>query len=843
VIKVLIVDDDPRGTELLVQRLDGQGFELSAAGSGAEALQIAAAECPDVILLDVMMPEMDGIEVCRRLKASAELRMIPVILVTAMDRDEDVVRGLDAGAADYVTKPINLVLLVARLRSAMRLRSSYAALARMNDCLQAEIVERQNAERLLLRRNTLLGAMNQVFEKALACESDGDVIRAGLLVAQELTGSPLGYVGELSDPGHYEIRVMSVPDWQAGSLATRKVATVNRDMAIRGIWGKVLEEGRSVLTNEPASHPDCAGIPPGHWPITALLAVPLKRDGQTIGMIALANKEAGYDASDQEMMESLAVAFVEALMRKRAEETLREREERFRNIVQNASEVIYTLSPDGIVTFISPAWTTTLGWDVAAIEGKSYLPLVHPDDLAECRSFVQRVLATGTAEKGLCYRIRHKDGSWRWATAALSVVKDKQGNPLYCVGVGEDITERKRVGEELRKKEEELRQSQKLEAVGLLAGGIAHEFNNLLQAIGGYAECAREGLTPREQRYQDLQQIIKAADRAAMLTRQLLGFSRRCVLQPRNVDPNSVVTDLAKLLRPLIGERIVLTLVLTENAAAVFGDPGELQQVLLNLCLNARDAMPEGGQLVIKTDLVMLSEPFSDPRFRIRPGRHVVFGVTDTGCGISPEVQQHIFEPFFTTKELGKGTGLGLAMVYGLVQQHQGAIHVYSEPGKGTSFKLYLPAVARSTPGKPVEGPPRVAGGKETILVAEDDPLVRRLAVRILTAAGYQVLTASDGAEALRVFAEHRQDISLVVMDAIMPKLTGHEVYRRIKAQHPSARVIFVSGYDRETGQSQPLFRENLRLVEKPFDADTLLRSVREALDEEVECLAATTTA
>jgi CheY-like chemotaxis protein len=296
-------------------------------------------------------------------------------------------------------------------------------------------------------------------------------------------------------------------------------------------------------------------------------------------------------------------------------------------------------------------------------------------------------------------------------------------------------------------------------------------------------------------------------------------------------------------LRPLIGEHIVLTLVLTENAAAVYGDPGELQQVLLNLCLNARDAMPEGGQLVIKTDLVMLSEPFSDPRFHIRPGRHVVFGVTDTGCGMSPEVQQHMFEPFFTTKELGKGTGLGLAMVYGLVQQHQGAIHVYSEPGKGTSFKLYLPAVAHSTPGEPVSEPPRVAGGKETILVAEDDPMVRRLAVRILTAAGYQVLAASDGAEALRVFAEHRQDISLVVMDAIMPKLTGHEVYRRIKAQNPSARVIFVSGYDRETGQSQPLFRENLRLVEKPFDADTLLRSVREVLDEETECLTATTTA
>jgi len=843
VIKVLIVDDEPLCVEVLVQRLKGEGFELATAYSGADALRIAAADCPDVILLDVLMPEMDGIEVCRRLKASEELRMIPVILVTAMDQDEDMVRGLDAGAADYVTKPVNPVLLAARLRSATRLRNSYAAMTRMNDRLQAEIVERQSAEQRLLRRNALLGAMNQVFEKALACESDGDVIQAGLLVAQELTGSPLGYVGELGDAGRYEIRVMSALDRRAGPLAIRKIATVNRNMASSGIWGRVLQDGRSMLSNDPAGHPDGADVPPGHRPITAFLGVPLKRDGKTIGMIALANKVSGYDASDQEMVESLAVAFVEALMRKRAEEMLRQREEHFRNIVQNVSEIIHTLSPEGIITFVSPAWTATLGWDVAETEGKSYLPFVHPDDLAECQAFVQRVLAAGTAERGFCYRIRHKDGSWRWMRAALSVVKDKQGHPLYCVGVAEDITEHKRVGEALQKKEEERRQSQKLEAVGLLAGGIAHEFNNLLQAIGGYADCAQEGLSPQQQRYQDLDQIIKAADRAAMLTRQLLGFSRRSVLQPRNVDPNGAVADLAKLLRPLIGEHIALSLVLAENVEAVRGDPGELQQVLLNLCLNARDAMPGGGQLVIKTDVVMLKEPFSDPRFHIRPGRHVVFAVTDTGCGIRPEVQQHIFEPFFTTKEVGKGTGLGLAMVYGVVQQHQGAIHVYSEPDQGTSFKIYLPAVTDDAGSETVDEPPRAAGGRETILVAEDDPMVRQLAVRILSAAGYQVLAAADGEEALRVFAEHRQGIALVVLDAIMPKLTGHEVCRRIKAQDPSARVVFVSGYDRETGQSRSIFEENLRLVEKPFNADTLLRTVREALDEERQCLTATITA
>ena len=227
--------------------------------------------------------------------------------------------------------------------------------------------------------------------------------------------------------------------------------------------------------------------------------------------------------------------------------------------------------------------------------------------------------------------------------------------------------------------------------MGLLASGIAHEFNNLLQVIGGCAACASEGLAPQEQRYKDLQRVHMAADRAAVLTRQLLGFSRRRILQPDHVDPNELVGDLSQMLRPLVGDRISVEVVLREDVGTVYADPGELQQALLNLCLNARDAMPRGGKLLLRTDTVVLREAFWEPRFQVDPGRYVVFCVTDTGQGISAEAQRRLFEPFFTTKEVGKGTGLGLAMVYGVVQQHKGAIHVYSEPGKGTTFKLYLP--------------------------------------------------------------------------------------------------------------------------------------------------------
>jgi CheY-like chemotaxis protein len=281
---------------------------------------------------------------------------------------------------------------------------------------------------------------------------------------------------------------------------------------------------------------------------------------------------------------------------------------------------------------------------------------------------------------------------------------------------------------------------------------------------------------------------------------------------------------------------------LRDAIGTVYADPGEVQQTLLNLCLNARDAMPSGGTLLLSTDTVILTDAFWEPRFQIEPGRYVVIGVTDTGQGISAEVQPHIFEPFFTTKEVGKGTGLGLAMVYGVVQQHKGAIHVYSEPGKGTTFKIYLPSGGKNRQEAEAEEAMPAPCGRETILIAEDEPMVRSLAVRILEKRGYTVLVAADGEEALRLFKENRNAISLTLLDAIMPRLTGHEVYRHIKAEYPEARVLFASGYDSETAQSGFILQERLRLVEKPFDADTLLRTVREVLDEDTSCLPEATT-
>jgi two-component system cell cycle sensor histidine kinase/response regulator CckA len=389
----------------------------------------------------------------------------------------------------------------------------------------------------------------------------------------------------------------------------------------------------------------------------------------------------------------------------------------------------------------------------------------------------------------------------------------------------------------LLKKEAQLRHSQKLEAVGALAGGIAHEFNNLLQAISGYTNYAMEGLSPAEQRYQDLQQVLKAANRATTLTRSLLTFGRRQVLERRNIDLNQLITDLAKMIRPLIGEHIELEVALVPGTAIAYIDPGAIQQVLLNLCVNSRDAMPSGGKLIINTAKPVLKQAFWDFRPRAKLRRYVVLQVTDNGCGMSPEVKGHLFEPFYTTKEVGEGTGLGLATVYGIVQQHEGTIDVASEPGKGTTVKICLPATDATahTDGTP-GAMSSVPGGTETILVAEDESMVRELAVRILKNAGYTVLAASDGEEALRTFQEHSDVISLVLLDAVMPKVSGQDVCRQIKAQNPGMRIVFCSGYDRETSGSSLIRQENLPLVDKPYDPDALLRAVREVLDAEQAC-------
>jgi PAS domain S-box-containing protein len=393
------------------------------------------------------------------------------------------------------------------------------------------------------------------------------------------------------------------------------------------------------------------------------------------------------------------------------------------------------------------------------------------------------------------------------------------------------FTERKQAEEALHESEAQLRQSQKLEAVGQLAGGIAHDFNNLLTAINGYSGLALKRLDDASPVKSYIEEVAKAGDRAANLTRQLLAFSRKQILEPKVLDLNEVVGDMSKMLRRTIGEDLEFATILSSDLGRVKADPGQIEQIIMNLVVNARDAMPSGGKVTIETANVFLDGEYAREHLPTLPGQYVMLAISDTGMGMDAETQARIFEPFFTTKELGKGTGLGLSTVYGIVKQSDGFVWVYSEPGHGTTFKIYLPQVdaEKTTKGKPVDE--AAQHGSETILVVEDEEVVRKVAREILEGAGYHALVADKGEEAIRLCAEYPQEIHLLLSDVVMPGASGKEIAERLVPLRPEMKVLFMSGYTDETIVHHGVLDPGVKFIQKPFTVATLCRKVREVLD------------
>jgi signal transduction histidine kinase len=399
------------------------------------------------------------------------------------------------------------------------------------------------------------------------------------------------------------------------------------------------------------------------------------------------------------------------------------------------------------------------------------------------------------------------------------------GEVIEIIGIGADVSER-------RELEDQLRQSQKLEAVGQLAGVVAHDFNNMLTVITGYGDLLLRGLGQADPMRLKVEEIKKAGERASSLTRQLLAFSRKQVLQPKVLQLNSVVADVDKMLRRLIGEDIGLVAVPGPSLGRIKADPGQIEQVILNLAVNARDAMPRGGKLTIETQNVYLGDEYAAQHIAVPPGPYVMLAVSDTGTGMDEKTKARIFEPFFTTKEVGKGTGLGLSTVYGIVKQSGGSIWVYSEMGKGTTFKIYLPradGVVESDETRSV--PAELPQGHETVLLAEDEEQVRRMTRTILEMNGYRVLEASSGNEALAIYKQHEGPIDLAITDVVMPQMSGRELAQSLEALRPGIKVLYVSGYTDDAIVRHGLLDEGIAFIQKPFTPEAFSRKVREVLD------------
>jgi len=463
------------------------------------------------------------------------------------------------------------------------------------------------------------------------------------------------------------------------------------------------------------------------------------------------------------------------------------------------------------------------------------LSRLHPDDRGAARSEFERAIQDQDMYLQE-FRVVRPDGTVRWLRNQGRPFYDEAGRLTYMTGAAVDITARKQAEQERANLEAQLRQAQKLEAIGQLAGGVAHDFNNILTAVLGHVELARAALgppTPHPEAVLDsIQEIGHGAERAARLTRQLLAFSRRQIMQPQVVDLNDIVTDIEKMLRRLLSENILFDVVRRPKLDPVRVDPGQIEQVILNLLVNARDAMPDGGTLTVDMRNVCLDDAYAASHAEARPGPHVMLSVSDTGCGMHDSVIDHVFEPFFTTKEVGEGTGLGLATVYGIVRQAGGHVTVYSEVGRGSTFRVYLPAVAHATSDlRSDRQEPDAPGGSETILVCEDDEAVRQLTERLLRSAGYTVVAARNGTHAEEVFARRQESIHLLVTDVVMPDTDGRRLAARLTARQPGLKVLFVSGYTSDIIAHHGVLDEGVEFLEKPFSRQGLLRRVRDLLD------------
>ena len=560
--------------------------------------------------------------------------------------------------------------------------------------------------------------------------------------------------------------------------------------------------------------------------LRAHLEIPLRHPEGLVGVLFLGRtEERPWTGDEIAAAEAIAGGLAVAVRHERVFRSQKELAGRLASLVDNVPGIVYRGNKDWSVSFIGAQVERVTGHTAGeflsgAVKWKD---LVHPEDLDAIKRTFREAVREKKKVLRARYRARHRDGTYRTLADRRQIVYDEQGEFLHVDGLLLDITD-------LDVAEKQARTAQRMEAVGTLAGGVAHDFNNALTGIFGFAEMLRMRLSADARAQADLDEILRCAERASTLTRQLLTYARRQVIEPVNLSLNSVVTELMKLIGKVAGERIETRTFLEEGLPAVRADRGQIEQVLMNLCLNARDAMPSSGKLLVETAAVHVDEEHVRQYPYMKTGRYVVLSVTDTGIGMDEKIREKIFEPFFTTKGPEKGTGLGLAMVYGIVKKHDGYIHVFSEPGKGTTFRIHLPAVDAPPEVRSTRGDEAVRGGNETILLADDDEAVRKLAELALREYGYRVLTSRNGEEAVEIFRKET-GIALVLLDVAMPKMGGREACAVMRGTDSGLKAILMSGHAFDESPEQIPTVPEIPFLQKPFGPVLLARKVREVLD------------
>jgi PAS domain S-box-containing protein len=684
-----------------------------------------------------------------------------------------------------------------------------------------DITERKRSEEQIKLNESRLQSLHEMSQ--YRAKNVQELLKFTLEHAIRLTGSKVGYMY------HYDVtnQRFILNTWTKDFMDQSDVANPRDvyDLEETGLWGEAVQQKKPVIVNDfQASNPLESGYPPGygHVEFFRILTVPVFQDDKVVAVVVVTNKESDYDDSDIRQLSLLMDSVWRMIGGMRAQE----REQLLVAAVEHAAEGVIVTDATGIIEYVNSAEETITCYSSDELIGQKtsiFKSGKHDDD------FYRKLWETINAGKVWSGRFinKKKDGTEYHEDATISPVYDKSGNLTNFVAVKHDVTKQIEL-------QEQLFQAQKMEAVGTLAGGIAHDFNNLLQVVLGYSEVMLLRKKEGESDYVDLKKIYQAGKRGADLVKSLLTFSRKVEAQYVPIDLNSEIATVRDLLFNTIPKIIKIDLHLSQNLASIQADPSQIAQILMNLGVNARDAMPDGGTLTIETGNMQLNEEYCASHPEAKPGNYVLLTVSDTGVGMNKEIQSHIFEPFFTTKEQGKGTGLGLATVYGIVKNHGGHINCHSEPGHGTTFNIYLPIIHTEIH---LETPLRettIPGGMETILLVEDDGMIRELCAELLNSFGYRVISAGNGKEALEIFQKDKDRISLILLDLIMPVMDGWQCLAKILRIDPNAKVIIASGY-LESGIAKGMQAKGaMGFVQKPFDMRQLLTTIRKALDNDL---------
>jgi len=598
------------------------------------------------------------------------------------------------------------------------------------------------------------------------------------------------------------------------------------DLDKTGIWGEAVRQRKPIMVNDfDAPNPLKKGYPPGHVQLHRFLTVPVFSGERIVAVVGVANKATDYDESDVLQLTLLMGSVWHMVEQQRSEAALRESEERFRALVESSADHVFILDAEGRYLFsndrthqLSDAYSENLGCGQDLV-GR-HVAEVYPQQ--EAQLYMQRIAQVLEQDRPVQFEHTLPNGEALIYHVDTLYPIHRDGKPWAVGGICHDVTA-------LRQMEERLRQGEKLQAIGTLAGGVAHEFNNLLTVINGYADIVMRVLGPANALYGEVAEIAKAGNRAAGLTKQLLAFGRKQTMYIRPLNLNDLLRGMEKMLAPVLPENIVLNMVLAPDLGIVRGEQTQLEQVVLNLATNARDAMPAGGTLTLGTRNLEITDPGA-VGVELPAGRYVLLTVEDTGHGMPPEVLKHLFEPFYTTKEVGRGTGLGLATVYGIIKQLEGDIRVRSEVGQGTTFSIYLPCVKETARPEAPTMKEAIARGTQTILVVEDNAGVRQLAARLLRSFGYAVVQAADATAALETMQSSNVPIDLVLTDVIMPDLSGPQLAAKLQALRPGLPVLYMSGYADDFLSTRGFGQASGNLVRKPFEPAQLAEQVRRAL-------------